>query len=412
VGVKVVVANNAALDLSASPLNDESPIVEGKVTVVGCAVFDEQEKILPLVSEFLTKSTQAKKLSIASVETYGRNLGYLVSNLRQLPAFGGCSPDEILMTVTRPSLAAYIADLRKVHGIDSVTIRNRDACYRTFFTKFLCIASNDQEARRKNNPYAGGFISPSPKRKLVTACSPGELEQLILSTQSERERVVLQFIFDAGLRRSEVGRVTLADINAAMRFSQEQMISDFNSAPVRPAYCPVLVEGSKGRGDETKQRYSIVSRPTLERIKKYHGSALYKRYSLRCASPETTPAFFNANGEPFNADAISALLRRVSDRGVKYRRLVRPIAPHKLRHGHAYAILNSSDLGSDILDRMVMVQKSLGHTHFDTTNVYTHIPQDIYRALCGTESDLLTKAQTMAQLWKSTTIRIDLRARK
>jgi integrase/recombinase XerC len=56
VGVKVVVANSAALDLSASPLNDESRVVEGKVTVVGCAVFDDQEKILPLVSEFLTKN--------------------------------------------------------------------------------------------------------------------------------------------------------------------------------------------------------------------------------------------------------------------------------------------------------------------------------------------------------------------
>ncbi|KPX76300.1 tyrosine-type recombinase/integrase [Pseudomonas syringae group genomosp. 3] len=410
--MKVVVADSAAVDLSASPLNDENPVVEGKFKVVGCAVFDDQEKILPLVSEFLTKATQTKKLSIPSVETYGRNLGYLVSYLSKQVAFEGCSSDEILMTVTRPSLAAYITDLRKVYGLDSVTIRNRDACYRTLFTKFLCLRSNDQEARRKSNPYEGGFISPSPKRKVVNACSPGELEQLILSTSSERERVVLQFIFDAGLRRSEVGRVTLADVNAAMRFSQEQMIFESNSAPVRPAYCPILVEGSKGRGDATKQRYSIVSRPTLERIKKYHSSALYKRYSLRCESPETTPAFFNANGEPFNADAISALLRRVSDRGVKHRRLLRTIAPHKLRHGHAYAILNSPDLGTDILDRMVMVQKSLGHSNFDTTNVYTHIPQDIYRALCGAESDLLTKAQTMAQLWKSTTIRIDLRARK
>lgn len=248
--MKVVVADGAALDLSASPLNDESPVIEGKVTVVGCAVFDHQERILPLVSEFLTKSGESKKLSVASQETYGRNLGYLVAHLRKLPEFDGCSADEMLITVSRATLAAYISDLRKVHGIDSVTIRNRDACYRAFFMKFLCVSSNDQEARRKNNPYEAGFISPSPKRKLVDACSPRELEALVLSTDSERERCVLQFIFDSGLRRSEVGRVTLADINAALRFSHEQLVGDSNSIPIKPVYCPMLVEGSKGRGDE------------------------------------------------------------------------------------------------------------------------------------------------------------------
>lgn len=409
--VKVLVASDSTLDLSGSSLNDEVPVVTGEVTVTACGVFDENERLLPLVSEYLTRAAKTSKLSQDSQDTYGRNLGYLVSSLAQLPQFDGSTPDEILLTVTRPTIAAYIADLRIVDGIDPVTIRNRDACFRSFFVKFLCLPEDDQPARRKDNPYSTGFISPSPNRKLVQACSPEELRGLIESTQSERERCLLQFIFDAGLRRSEVGRVSLQAIKDALRFSQTQMTSKTAEA-IKPAYCPLFVYGSKGRADEYKNRYAIVSRATLERIAKYHSTPLYRRYASRFASPEETPAFFNADGEAYNADSISGVLRRISERGMKLGLLQRPVAPHKLRHGHAYAILRSPDLGNDVLERMLAVQRSLGHAHMDTTDIYTQIPQEAYRDLCTDEVGLMTRAEMMAQLWKQTSVRIDMRAKK
>ncbi len=409
--MKVVVVNGSMLDLSASSLNDEFPVVSGEVRVNGCGVFDEHERILPLVSEYLNRAAKTSALSRESQETYGRNLGYLVSSLARLPQFEGSTPDEILLTVTRPTLAAYIADLRIVDGIDPVTIRNRDACFRSFFKKFLCVADDDRPARRKDNPYALGFISPSPNRKLVNACSPEELSGLIRSTGSERERCLLQFVFDAGLRRSEVGRVSLQAIKDALRFSQTQMVYKSEAAN-KPAYCPLFVYGSKGRGDEYKARYAIVSRATLERIAKYQSTPLYKRYALRFDSPENTPAFFNADGAAYNADSISGVLRRISERGVKLGLLQRPVAPHKLRHGHGYAILRSPDLGTDVLERMLAVQRSLGHAHMDTTDIYTQIPQEAYRDLCTDESGLMTRAELMAQLWKKTSVRIDMRAKK
>lgn len=409
--MKVVVADDAVLNLSGSPLNDEAAVVAGLVRVSGCAIFDEQERLLPLASEFLTRAAKNTTLSQKSLGTYGRNLSYLVGSLAQTSHFEGCTPDEILLTVSRSTLAAYIADLRKVHGLDPVTVRNRDACIRTFFSKFLCVADNDRPARRKDNPYAGGFLSPSPNRRLVSACSPEELECLIRSTNSERERCVLQFIFDAGLRRSEVGRITLQAIKDALRFSQTQMIYKVESAS-KPAYCPLYVDGSKGRGDAFKPRYAIVSRATLERIAKYQSTPLYKRYAARYESLEATPAFFNADGAAYNADAISGVLRRISERGVKLGLLQRAIAPHKLRHGHAYAILRSPDLGADVLERMLAVQKSLGHEKMDTTGMYTQIPQETYRDLCTDESGLITRAEMMAQLWKQTAVRIDMRTLK
>lgn len=409
--MKVVVENDSVLDLSASALNDEAPVVTGKVTVTGCGVFDEQERLLPLVSEYLSRAAQTSALSRESQETYGRNLGYLVNGLGRLPLFEGSTPDEILLTVTRPTLAAYIADLRRLDGIDPVTIRNRDACFRSFFNKFLCVADEDQPARRKDNPYALGFISPSPNRKLVHACSPEDLSGLIQSTDSERERCLLQFIFDAGLRRSEVGRVSLQSIKDALRFSQTQMVYQAEAAS-KPSYCPLFVYGSKGHGDEYKARYAIVSRATLERIAKYQATPLYKRHASRFESPETTPAFFNADGAAYNADSVSGVLRRISERGVKLGLLQKPVAPHKLRHGHAYAILRSPDMGNDVLERMLAVQRSLGHAHMDTTDIYTQITLEAYRYLCTDESGLMTRAEMMAQLWTRTSVRIDLRAKK
>ncbi|EPM43692.1 hypothetical protein A256_27298 [Pseudomonas syringae pv. actinidiae ICMP 19103] len=61
---------------------------------------------------------------------------------------------------------------------------------------------------------------------------------------------------------------------------------------------------------------------------------------------------------------------------------------------------------------MLAVQRSLGHARMGTTDIYTRIPQEAYRDLCTDESGLMTRAELMAQLWKKTSIRIDMRAKK
>ena len=85
------------------------------------------------------------------------------------------------------------------------------------------------------------------------------------------------------------------------------------------------------------------------------------------------------------------------------------ISPHKLRHGYAYAILQSNDLGADYLDRLVIVQKNLGHNQINTTHMYTGIPHDIYNSMCDENGDLLTRAEKMRRLSEQTQLKIGIK---
>lgn len=407
-GMKVVVAARSKLDLKQSHLNDEASTVTGLRTVLGAALFDDQERIVRFASEYLSQGAKDSTLSFESLETYARNLGYLIEHHQKIDEYNHLSADEILFRLSSSSFSQYFHHLREVEKLSGATIRNRDACYLAFYTKFLCKSAHGREAYRADNPYELGLFTPAPKRRLVQPCDPAELKELMLCSKLERERCVLQFIYDAGLRSSEVGRVTLAAVKESLHFSNTKLLGNAGTTAALPAYCPVYIEGSKGRGNQTKPRYAIVSRPTLERIRKYHASPLYKKYAPRYKSAEDTPCFFNAQGNKYTEDSIEKLLERVSERGVKSGRLNRMVSPHKLRHGNAYAILNSKDLGEDFLDRMLIAQKSLGHNNISTLETYTSIPQHIYNSLCGADSDLKTRAELMGQLVTDTRKRIDL----
>ena len=393
-------------------LNEDGRQVAGQASVTAVGLFDLQERLAPLPSEYLSRAVQSASLALESAETYGRNIGYLLEYLKTTSLFKTSSYDEILLTVTQQGIAKYFAYLREVEGLTSTTIRNRDGCYMALFNDFLCVGQKHLPAVRVDNPYAGGFISPAPKKNLVTPCSLQDLKSLIQSTNSERERSLVQTIFDAGLRRSEVGRVTLGAVNKALGFSRANFITEDETDWVHPDYCPLYIDGSNGRGHEFKPRYSIVSKSTLERIKRYHATPLFRKYARKYESADETPCFFNAEGRPFNADAISKLLERLSKRAIKSKRIERMISPHKLRHGHAYAILGSPDLGDSYLDNLIKAQMSLGHARNTTTEEYTRLPQDIFRMLRPTTGEIPTKAKNMAALVAETELKIRLGDKK
>ena len=88
--------------------------------------------------------------------------------------------------------------------------------------------------------------------------------------------------------------------------------------------------------------------------------------------------------------------------------LAKKISPHKLRHGNAYALLRSPDMGVDHLDRLVAVQKTLGHSKLTTSEIYTQIPYDLYQKFLRPGTEIKTKAGEMEELVKQTRLRIDL----
>lgn len=406
----VKVCSNIKLDLSQSCLHSQIPnlTLEQTVKVTGVGVFDDNGKILPLISEYLSYQSKHEKIAYKSAGTYGKNLTYFLKYIRSRPDYDADETDEVFITVPGYVIQEYLTFLTLNGGKESSTVRNRDATIRAFI-EYLCSPTEDREQLRTSNPYSNGYLSKAPKRTPIDPCTLDDLVILIKSTFSERERLLLQFLYDSGLRRSELPRVTLEHFRNAINFNSEKFITCDSDQPIHVNYAPLEVKGSKGRGNEIKPRWTLVSAATIQRIQKYHASPLYKKYARKYTRPDETPAFFNAEGTPYTPKSISKLLERISKRAMEQGHLTRNISPHQLRHGNAYAILQSNDLGTDFLDRLVIVQKNLGHNQLSTTQMYTSIPQDIYNSLCDENGDLLTRAEKMKRLSEQTQLKIGIR---
>ena len=408
--MKVQTCRDTSLDLSKSLLNKNGKLgyLAKEVRVNGVGIFDEDGKILPLISEYLSYSSEHEKIAFESLSTYGKNLIYFLKYIRSRDDYEDDETDEIFITVPSYVIEEYLTFLTLVEGKKSSTVRNRDATIRAFI-EYLCSPTEDREQLRKSNPYSNGYLSKAPKRTPINPCTLDELVILIESTFFERERLLLQFLYDSGLRRSELPRITLEHFKNAINFNSEKFVTCDSDQPIHVNYAPLEVKGSKGRRNEIKPRWTLVSTATIQRIQKYHASPLYKKYARKYTRPAETPAFFNAEGTPYTPKSISKLLERISKRAMEQGLLTQTISPHQLRHGNAYAILQSNDLGNDFLDRLVIVQKNLGHNQLSTTQMYTSIPQDIYNSMCDENGDLLTRAEKMKRLSEQTQLKIGIR---
>lgn len=415
--MKVLAVRSKRIDLDESPTLEEGwtdePLDTRSLVLTGAAVFDDEERLLPLVSGFLAHGLAKGHMSYQSALTYGKNLGYFHQYLMGRREYADFERDSAYLDVRSHVIEEYFAHLRETEELSTKTVRNRDSSLMAFFNKYLCRGIDDAPAPRKAaNPYASGLHSRSPNSKLVQSCTLADLKQLILATESERERCVLQFIYDTGVRRSELPRVTLAAIEDALKFQNTLFISVGVEASTNADYCPLLIDGSKGLADQVKPRTTLVSRATLLRVKKYHASPLYRMYKSQFGTAQQTPAFLNAEGTAYTPNSITKLLDRVSTRALAKRRIAKKISPHKLRHGNAYSLLRSPDIGKDHLDRLVAVQKTLGHSKLSTSEIYTQIPYDLYQRLLSPGTETKTKAGEMEELVNQTRLKIDVGAMK
>tara|TARA_R110002126_G_scaffold88837_1_gene212685 strand:- start:31437 stop:32684 length:1248 start_codon:yes stop_codon:yes gene_type:complete len=403
-GMNSSVAYNKEIDLSKSLLNEESNFACNSASlerseITGVVILNSEMKVLPLVSHYLTFELKYDNVSDGSALTFGNNLGYFVDYLNSHKHYKHYKYDSALLDVQEHTIKEYFVGL-KSEGLSSNTIRNRDASLQSFFSKYLCAPRGNRPELRKDNPYQNGLLSGAPKSKQIEMCNQDELIALLRCTPNERERALLQFMYDSGVRRSEIPRVKKSHIEAAINSSRNRLIVDDDTISIPSEYSAVHIEGSKGRRREIKPRNTIVSRETLLRVTRYHSTPLYRNKSRKFGSDK--PAFLNAEGNSYNSSSISKLLERVSKRAIKRNLINRLISPHMLRHGFAGEVLRSPDLGKDAIDRLVIVQRCLGHASIVTTQVYTNLPFDIYGKLMNSDGEILTRSQIMSRIWTAT----------
>ncbi|MFY9824537.1 MAG: tyrosine recombinase XerC [Thermoanaerobaculia bacterium] len=196
------------------------------------------------------------------------------------------------------------------------------------------------------NP-AQGVRTPKVPKTLPRHLRPGEVENLIEAPDGDeplvrRDRAILEMLYAAGLRVSELVGLDWRDVDL-----------------------PARVVRVMGKG--SKERMVPFGRPAAEALRRW----LDVWESLRKVGKEGNdrgdgdPVFLNAFGSRLTDRSV----RRVIDRWVDAAAVARGVHPHTLRHTFATHLLeNGADLRA--------IQELLGHSSLSTTQKYTHLEVD------------------------------------
>lgn len=263
-----------------------------------------------------------RNCSELTVKSYGEDLAILIEYL-----------EDVQGSIPRPGLIApmdlrnYVAALHDA-GYAKSSIARRLACLRSFF-RFA-----QREGLCQSNP-AKPLRNPRPDRKLPHFLSGREIGRLLLAPDASqsaglRDRAILETLYSAGLRVSELVGINLDDL-------------DLSDGLVRV------------RGKGRRERLSPLGSHAVQAVRRW----------IKVRQPDRRNGqvlFLNRFGSRLTTRSVARML----DKYLKQTGLDLRTSPHTLRHSFATHLLNR---GADIRS----VQELLGHKSLVTTQIYTHI---------------------------------------
>ena len=280
------------------------------------------------IDRFLQHLKVERNVSPETVRGYANDLGSLTDYLDDRV---GSRPQPAAVTVHQ--LRGFVAYL---HDCDyaRTTIARRLACLRSFFT--FC----QREQIVSSNP-AKALRTPRAGRKLPHYLSGDEITLLLDAPNAEtteglRDRAMLETLYSAGLRVSELVGIDLPD------------------------YDPAGVVRVMGKG--AKERLAPIGSYAALAIDRY----LMVRRPKRAAD---AAMFLSRRGTRLTDRSV----RRMLDKHIAACGLSTKTSPHTLRHSFATHLL---DGGADLRN----VQEMLGHASLTTTQIYTHVSAERLRS--------------------------------
>jgi integrase/recombinase XerC len=275
----------------------------------------EEDKLDQLIQCFLDHLTSVR--SPNTVRCYG-------ADLAQLSAFLDGKWD------LAPN---NIGDFIRAYGTTPVTRARKLSSLRSFCRYLKKLGHLDHDPTE-------ALQAPYRRRKLPKALSQHQAETLLdqnpESSAPLRDRSILELMYGAGLRASEVAALNLQDL-----MIKEQMLR---------------VMG-KGR----KERIALFGQACA--------SAILKYLELERIRPLTEdPVFTNLKGGRLSTRSIQMIVKKWAAAA----RLPEETSPHTLRHSFATHLL---DGGADLKS----VQQLLGHESLATTQIYTHLSAERLR---------------------------------
>ena len=273
-----------------------------------------------------------------TLDAYARDLDDARTHVRG--ALGSASAE---------SIEAYVAELAR-RGLSPATARRRISALRQFYHFLL------QENVRADDP-TSRLDAPKRARTLPKTLSVEEIERLINAAETPRDKALIELLYGAGLRVSELVSLPL---RTAPRPGQEHMI----------------IEGKGG-----KERLVALGRPALAALDAHLAArtgALPKNEAQReKAQRWLFPSSSAADGK-LTRRRVAQILEAASVKaGIDPTR----VSPHVLRHAFATHLVEG---GADLRT----VQTLLGHADIATTQIYTHVAEGRLKTLVETKHPL------------------------
>jgi integrase/recombinase XerC len=233
--------------------------------------------------------------------------------------------------LTTRLLRAWLAWLHE-QGYARSTVARRLAAVRSW-CRFLC-----RQGTLAQNP-AAGLRGPRQDKKLPHFVGREDMARLLAAPPADtplglRDRALLETLYSAGLRVSELTGLNVDDLD--------------------------LADGlATVRGKGKRERLALLGPPAVEALERW----LPQRAALAGPRAATQPALFlNRSGTRLTSRSVGRLLEKyLAAAGLDPR-----TSPHTLRHSFATHLL---DAGADIRS----VQELLGHRSLGTTQIYTHV---------------------------------------
>ncbi len=242
--------------------------------------------------------------------------------------------------VSPTELRAYVAALHEA-GYAKSSISRKLASLRSFY-RFA-----QRQSMADSNP-AKPLRNPRGSRKLPHFLTGEEIEKLLDAPSKHdvaglRDRAILETIYSAGLRVSELVGLCDEDI-------------DYSEGVVRI------------RGKGRKERFGSLGKFAIRALQDY---VKQRKRSPKQPEGKKGPTFVNKFGDRLTTRSIGRMLEKyIAETGLDTR-----TSPHTLRHSFATHLLNA---GADIRS----VQELLGHKSLVTTQIYTHVStanlQEVY----------------------------------
>jgi integrase/recombinase XerD len=286
--------------------------------------FSSAEEVVRLFLDFLSVE---KALAANTILSYGRDLKKFLLFLKKEKIDWNRAGEETLVRFIHQQSRA---------GLQARSLARLISSLKSFY-KFLLL-----DRLVKKDPTAN-LSSPRMWLTLPKFLTVAEVENLLSQPDENdphgiRDKAMLEVLYAAGLRVSELIQLRPADLN------------------LEEGYLVCRGKGGKERVVPLGKSAALATREYLAKVRpqldKKNQSAL----------------FLTRLGDPFTRQGIWKLLQEYASRAG----LAAGISPHILRHSFATHLL---ERGADLRS----VQMMLGHSQITTTQIYTHVSRDRIR---------------------------------